>query len=83
MKDIYLKLDELRNKGAAWQSEHKADKILGELKSILPDEEHYELRLSIWHYRNGEGSEEFYDVVNKLISKYRQDQYEKPKRTLL
>lgn len=72
-KEIVEKLEQLRHKGGAWQSQEKAKGLLRELKALLPDEDSCKLSIAHSHYELGEGAGELYDVVNSLISKYRVD----------
>lgn len=66
-KTIVLKtLEEFRNKGAAWQSQSKANSLLLKLRSLLPDSDWWELNISHSHYLIGEGAEEFYDTCKRI-----------------
>lgn len=74
MKNYILSnLNVLRNKGAAWQSQTK-DKginLIIKLKESLHYNEYQKLKIAHSHYLTGEGSDEFYDVCNELIEKYK------------
>ena len=63
-------LNDFRNKGAAWQSQIMADKLLVKLKEMLPDDEWRKLKVAHSHYLTGEGADELYDVCKELIEKY-------------
>jgi len=63
-------LNEFRNKGAAWQSQIKAERLLVKLRELLPDDEWWKLNVAHSHYLIGEGSEEFYDACKELSEKY-------------
>lgn len=68
--DICSTLNAFRNKGAAWQSQIVAYRLLAKLKELLPDGEWRELKVAHIHYLNGEGAEELYDVCKELSEKY-------------
>ncbi len=63
-------LELLRHKGAAWQTQDKAEATILALKMHLTGEEYRDLQIAHNHYTIGEGATEFYDVVNNLIKKY-------------
>lgn len=63
-------LNDFRNKGAAWQSQIMADRLLIKLKELLPDDEWWKLKVAHSHYLTGEGAEELYDVCKELSEKY-------------
>jgi ABC-type uncharacterized transport system ATPase subunit len=63
-------LTTMRHKGAAWQSQEKAEATLMKLKMHLTEVEFRDLQIAHNHYQIGEGAREFYDEVNKLIEKY-------------
>jgi len=67
-------LDQFRNKAGAWQSQHKAEKLLSELKELLTEAEYLKLSVAHGHYQLGEGAEELYDVCKGLLLKYTNDQ---------
>ena len=67
---ICCALDDFRNKGAAWQSQIMADRLLTKLKELLPDDEWWSLKIAHSHYLTGEGGEELYDVCKELSEKY-------------
>lgn len=82
-KTTYQRLDDLRQKGAAWQSTTAADKMQESLRFLLTNVEYWALATAREHYKMGEGAAEFYDIINKLISKYRQADVVPVKKTLL
>lgn len=63
-------LNDFRNKGAAWQSQIMADKLLTKLKELLLYDEWIKLKIAHSHYLAGEGAEELYDVCKELSKKY-------------
>ena len=63
-------LNDFRNKGAAWQSQIMADRLLIKLKELLPDDEWWKLKVAHSHYLTDEGAEELYDVCKELSEKY-------------
>ena len=63
-------LNDFRNKGASWQSQRMADRLLIKLKELLPDDEWRKLKVAHSHYLTGEGGEELYDVCKELSEKY-------------
>ena len=63
-------LNDFRNKGAAWQSQIMAGRLLLKLKKMLPDDEWIKLKIAHIHYLTGEGAEELYDVCKELSKKY-------------
>ena len=63
-------LNDFRNKGAAWQSQIMAYKLLVKLKELLPDDEWWKIKVAHSHYLTGEGAEELYDVCKELREKY-------------
>jgi hypothetical protein len=63
-------LNDFRNKGAAWQSQIMADKLLMKLKELLPDDEWWKLKIAHSHYLTGEGAEELYEICKELSEKY-------------
>jgi hypothetical protein len=67
---ICCTLNDFRNKGAAWQSQIMADKLLVKLKEMLPDDEWWKLKIAHSHYLTGEGAGELYDVCKELSEKY-------------
>lgn len=67
---IWNTLNDFRNKGAAWQSQIIADKLLVKLKELLPGDEWWKLKIAHSHYLTGEGAEELYDVCKELSEKY-------------
>lgn len=69
--EINTILVELRNKGAAWQSQRKANSLLLKLKEVLQSDEYIKLKIAHSHYLTGEGTNEFYDVCNELCKKYK------------
>lgn len=78
-------LIEFRNKGAAWQSQHKANKLLKELRPLISENDWWELKISHSHYLTGEGAEELYIVCKELTAKYcgthtKKNGYEKNKK---
>lgn len=60
----------LQHKGAAWQTQDKAEATLNSLKMHLTEQEFTALQIAHNHYQIGEGAAEFYDEVKKLIAKY-------------
>ena len=67
---ICNKLEQFRNKGGAWQSQHKAKRILAELRTLLHYDDWCKLYIGHSHYLIGEGAGEMYDVIGELINKY-------------
>lgn len=63
-------LNDFRNKGAAWQSQIMAYKLLVKLKELLPEDEWWKLKIAHSHYLTGEGAGELYDVCKELSEKY-------------
>ena len=63
-------LNDFRNKGAAWQSQIMADRLLVKLKDLLTDDEWWKIKIAHSHYLTGEGAEELYDVCKELSEKY-------------
>lgn len=82
-KTTYQLLDEFRQKGAAWQATDAADRMEANLRGRLEADERQALAIARQHHKLGEGSAEFYDIVGKLISKYRQMPLHSLKKTLL
>lgn len=68
--NICTTLNDFRNKGAAWQSQKMADKILVKLKEMLPDDDWWKLKIAHSHYLTGEGADELYNVCKELSEKY-------------
>jgi UDP-N-acetylglucosamine 2-epimerase len=68
--EIVEKLEQFRHKGAAWQSQNKAQRLLRELKDLLSEDEHYKLSLAHAHYETGDNTHEIYDTCKELIEKY-------------
>lgn len=64
------KLIDMRNAGGAKQRIGQADKILEDLRDMLPSTEWFRVYTAISHYRTGEGREELDTVCNNLIRKY-------------
>lgn len=67
---ILIKLEELRNKGTAWQTQHKAQKIMLELEEMLTEKEYLKLIIAHSHYINGNGAEELYDTIKEIKNNY-------------
>lgn len=67
---LCISLERFRNKCAAWQTQENANRLLRQLKKVLPEDEWWKLKIAHSHYVNGEGSEEVYSVCNELIKKY-------------
>lgn len=63
-------LNDFRNKGAAWQSQTRANKLLEKLKVLLLDDEWLKLKIAHSHYLTGEGAEELYEVCKELSKKH-------------
>jgi hypothetical protein len=63
-------LDEFRNKAGCWRTEHKADRLLAQLKELIDDKDYWKLVVGYSHFHIGEGSEELYDVCKELSAKY-------------
>lgn len=63
-------LQQFREKGAAWQSQATAVRLLTKLKELLTEEEYTQLEIAHSHYKLGEGRKELDAVVTDLIKKY-------------
>lgn len=70
LNPILIKLEELRNKGAVWQTQHKAQKIILELEEMLTEKEYLKLIIARSHYINGDGAEELYDTIKEIKNNY-------------
>lgn len=63
-------LERLRNKGACHHTINNADFLLRQLKEKITGDEWFEIYIAISHFRLGEGSAEFYSVMNLIKQRY-------------
>jgi hypothetical protein len=69
MEEILNTLDKFRNKGAAWQSQHMANRLLLKLKDLLSYDDYVKIKIAHSHYLTGEGADELYSVCKELEEK--------------
>lgn len=71
--DIIELLQQLKGCGVSWQREPKGDKIMNDLRDLLPDDEYCQIAIARSNYHIGEGRAKMDRICNELISKYRAD----------
>lgn len=60
-----------KHKGCCSHTWSRAESCLNSLKKLIPESDHYTLRLALEHVKQGEGNEAFHHEVDQIIKKYK------------